>query len=259
MSAAHERAQRDFAAYVRDPLGQPLPGGIEPRRMKIHAELVYNAFEGFVAGGFPVLKSLLDAVRWQALLRDFVATHACRTPYFLQIGEEFLAFLQAGGAERNALPAFALELAHYEWVELALDVSEQEVDAPGIERAGALDTGIPVLSALAWPLSYAWPVHRICAQFQPEAPAGQPSCLVVYRNRADAVRFLETNPATLRLLALVGEGRLTGRELAAQLAAELGQPGLAAIENAALDTLERLRSLDIVAGIRGQFTQLPIE
>ena len=107
-----------------------------------------------------------------------------------------------------------------------------------------------MLSALAWPLSYAWPVHRICAQFQPEAPHAQPSCLVVYRNRADDVKFLESNPATLRLLALVREERLTGRELAAQLAAELGQPGAAAIEAAALDTLERLRELDIVAGVR---------
>ena len=249
MIAAYERAQRGFAAHVRDPLGQPPPEGIEPRRMRIHAELVYNAFEGFVAGGFPVLKSLLDGARWDALVRDFVATHACHTPYFLQIGEEFLAFLQAGAAQRHALPAFALELAHYEWVELALDVSEQDVDAPGIDPGGALETGVPVLSALAWPLSYAWPVHRICAAFQPEAPAEQPSCLVVYRNRADAVKFLETNAATLRLLALVGEERLTGRELAATLATELGQPGVAAIESAVLDTLERLRGLDIVAGI----------
>lgn len=250
MTGAHERVQRGFAAHVRDPLRQPPPAGIEPRRMQIYSDLVYNAFEAFIAGGFPVLKSLLDAARWEALVRDFVATHECRTPYFLRIGEEFLAFLQACGKERHALPGFALELAHYEWVELALDVSEQEVDAPGIERAGVLESGIPVLSALAWPLSYAWPVHRICAQFQPEAPQAQPSCLVVYRNRADDVKFLESNPATLRLLALVREERLTGRELAAQLAAELGQPGAAAIESAALDTLERLRELDIVAGVR---------
>jgi hypothetical protein len=250
VTGAHERAQRAFAAHVRDPLGQPPPAGIEPRRMQIYSDLVYNAFEGFVAGGFPVLKSLLDAARWEALVRDFVAVHECRTPYFLRIGEEFLAFLQARGMERHALPGFALELAHYEWVELALDVSEQEVDAPGIDPAGALDTGIPVLSALAWPLAYEWPVHRICAAFQPEAPEAQQSCLVVYRNRADEVRFLETNPATLRLLALVGEGRFAGRELAAQLATELGQPGVAALESAALDTLERLRALDIVAGMR---------
>ena len=38
MIGAHERAQRAFAAYVREPLGQPLPEGIEPRRMKIYAE-----------------------------------------------------------------------------------------------------------------------------------------------------------------------------------------------------------------------------
>lgn len=250
MSAAYQQAQRDFAAYVRDPARCPPPAGIEPRRMQVYAELVYNAFEGFVAGGFPVLKRLLEPGRWQALVRDFVATHECRTPYFPGIGEEFLAFLQGGAAERHALPPFALELAHYEWVELALDVSEQEVDAPGIDRAGALESGVPVLSALAWPLSYAWPVHRICATFQPEACDAQPNCLVVYRNRADAVKFLETNPATLRLLALAGEGRLSGRELAVTLASELRHPGAAAIEAAALETLERLRALDIVAGVR---------
>ena len=61
MIGAHERAQRAFAAYVREPLGQPLPEGIEPRRMKIYAELVYNAFEGFVAGGFPRRSSCRSA------------------------------------------------------------------------------------------------------------------------------------------------------------------------------------------------------
>jgi len=135
-------------------------------------------------------------------------------------------------------------------VELALDLSEQEVDAPGIDPAGSLATGIPVPSALAWPLSYAWPVHRICREFQPRTPGAEPCCLIVYRNRADRVKFLETNPATLRLLALAGEGRLSGRELAVTLAGELGHPGAAAIEAAALDTLERLRALDIVAGVR---------
>ena len=34
------------------------------------------------------------------------------------------------------------------------------------------------------------------------------------------------------------------------LASELGHPGAAAIEAAALETLERLRALDIVAGVR---------
>lgn len=248
MISEREAAQRRFAAHLRDPHGCPPPAGVDPRRMRVYGELVHNAVESFIGGAFPVLKDLLAPQRWQALLRLFIARHACRTPYFLRISEEFLCFLQGEEAAPLALPPFVPELAHYEWVELALDVSEEEVDAPGVDPAGALADGVPVLSPLAWPLCYAWPVHRIGRDFQPGAPGDRPTCLVVYRNRADSVKFLETNEATLRLLALLREERLSGRELAARLAAELGQPASAAIESAALDTLERLRALDIVAG-----------
>jgi len=250
MISEREAVQRRFAAHLRDPANCPPPADVDARRMRVYGELVRNAVESFVGSSFPVLKVVLGAELWRTLVGRFLATHACRTPYFLRVAEEFLEFLQGAEAACLALPAFAAELAHYEWVELALDVAEEEVDAPGVDPAGALAEGMPVLSPLAWPLSYAWPVHRIGREFQPEAPGERPTCLVVYRNREDRVKFLEVNEATLRLLALVGEGCRSGRALAAQLATELGQPGIARVEAAALDTLERLRALDIVSGTR---------
>jgi len=94
-------------------------------------------------------------------------------------------------------------------------------------------------------------VHRISADFQPEQPPAEPTRLIVYRHREDAVKFIETNAVTLRMLELIEDERMSGRELLAAIAAELGRPGDAGVLAAGAETLERLRQLDVVAGVRG--------
>ena len=42
-------------------------------------------------------------------------------------------------------------------------------------------------------------------QFQPEQPPQQPTYLVVYRNKDDAVIFIEITPLTFRLLQIIEE------------------------------------------------------
>lgn len=241
------REQAAFAARVRDPAACAVPEGVEPRRMKIYEDLVYNTIEGFAAGGFPVLRSLVQDACWHAMVRAFVATHRAHTPYFLRIAEEFLEFL-APRAVQLGLPPFAAELAHYEWAELALDVAEEEIPPAG--DGDALD-GVPLPSPLAWPLAYAWPVHRIGPGWQPDAPGEAPTLLVVYRDRADAVRFLETNAFTHRLLALVDEDAgQDGRTLLARLASEAGIAADETYLAAGRETLERLAALGVIAGFR---------
>lgn len=241
--------QQAFARHIRDPQHVPLPAGVEPRRMRIYNELVYNTIEGFVAGGFPVLRALLDDATWHAMVRQFVATHRCHTPYFLRISEEFIAFL---GEPRPALalPPFAHELAHYEWVELALDVAEDVAEVEDIIPDGDLQRDVPVLNPLLFALSYIWPVHRIGREHRPDQPPAEATRLIVYRNRELEVKFLESNAPTLRLLELLADGAPTGAVALERLAAELGQPGNARLHAAGYETLERLRSLGIVLGSR---------
>jgi hypothetical protein len=110
-------------------------------------------------------------------------------------------------------------LAHYEWVELALDVSEEV--HPEASYQGDLRDAVLTLSPLAWSLRYAYPVHRIGPGFQ--AGEGEPCYLVVYRDRTDAVRFMELNEATARLLDLFRDNRVNPVSvLLEQLAGELG-------------------------------------
>jgi hypothetical protein len=239
--------QQAFTRHIRDPLHQGLPADVEPRRMRIYNELIYNTVEGFISGGFPVLRALLDEGAWHALVRAFVATHRCRTPYFLQISEEFIAFLEHPPATL-ALPPFAHELAHYEWVELALDVAEDVAGMNDVTPDGDLLRGTPVLNPQLCALRYAWPVHRIAREYRPVEPPAEPTHLIVYRNPELEVKFIESNALTLRLLELLTGMQHAGEEVLAMLCVEFGQPGSVALQAAGRDTLQRLRSLGIVLG-----------
>ncbi len=230
-------SQLTMARYLRDPQNNPPPRGVEPRRLKIYEELVYNNIEGFISGGFPVLRSLYDDADWRGLVRSFIEQHRCHTPYFLEISQEFLQFLMQNYQARAIDPPFMAELAHYEWVELALDTSQDELpDEVEIEDVLA---AVPQLSPLAWSLSYRFPVHRIGPGFRPQ-DAAQPTYLVVYRNRADEVRFMELNAMTSRLLEKVRDNQTdTAQDLLEDLVRELDMEG----ESMLTTGCEQLREL----------------
>lgn len=218
-SALHA-SQLSMARYLRDPGQQPPPVGVEARRLKIYADLVYNNIENFISGGFPVLRSLYIDADWHALVRDFIRQHRCQTPYFLEISQEFVRFLMEEHTSRPCDPPFIAELAHYEWVELALDISPQALPAPA--QAQDVLAAVLQLSPLAWMLQYRFPVHRIGPCFQP-ADATQPTYLVVYRNALDQVRFMELNATTARLLELLRDNASqTAGAVLRRLAAEAG-------------------------------------
>ena len=90
--ALFQESQLTMARYLRDPRHQPPPPGVEARRLKIYEELIYNNIEGFISGGFPVLRSLYNEAEWQGLVRAFINQHRCQTPYFLQSVRSFLSF-----------------------------------------------------------------------------------------------------------------------------------------------------------------------
>lgn len=247
-----QQLQYAFAAHLRDPEHQPGPAGIEDRRLRIYRELFFNNVEGFLANAFPVLHQLTDTERWQALVRDFYARHRCQDPLFNGLAEEFLRYLQDERAPPDDDPPWLLELAHYEWVELALSIADESLDPVLADPNGDLLAGPPCLSPLAWPLVYEYPVHRIGPEFQPERQGEQPTCLVVYRCRQDEVRFLEINLPTARLLELTAtQPAASGRELLLQVATELGQgdqPGPLLAAGAGM--LQGLRQRDILLGTR---------
>jgi len=242
--------QYAFTAHLRDPEHNPAPEGIEDRRVGIYRDLLYNNVEGFIANGFPVLRSIYSDGDWHKMVRDFFAHHQSSSPYFLEISQEFLDYLQSEREPQPEDPQGLLELAHYEWVELALTVSDEDTDLNGIDPNGDLLAGHPVLSPLAWPLAYQYPVHKMGPDYLPDTPPEQPTYLVVYRNRKDEVQFLEINPVTARLINLLQENpEITGELALSQIAEEMKHPRPELVLEGGLSALQELQRYGIVLGV----------
>jgi hypothetical protein len=190
--------QAAFAAYIRNPEKNPLPNGVKPERMAMYRELFFNNIDGFLTANFPVLHSLFLPQNWTNLAQDFFENHVCTTPHFSEIPEEFLAYLQNERKNLTDLP-FLFELAHYEWVEMALSISDAEFEQMPLEN---LTTAKLKLSPLACVLAYQFPVQKISPKFIP-LTSEQPTFLMVYRNAEDCVQFLEITPLTFQLLQLL--------------------------------------------------------
>ncbi len=211
--------QWSLTRHLRDPEGEPAPEGIEPRRLQVYRELLFNNIEGLLAGNFPVIRRLL-ADEWPARVRGFYRDHRCQTPLFPEIAREFLRYLEA---RPDPGRPWLTELAHYEWVELALQISEQREQDVEADPHGDLLDGTPLLSPLAWPLAYQWPVHRIGPDWQPTPAARTPILLLLRRQDDGTVHFSELSPLAYRLLELLGPpGAPSGGQCLQQLALEAG-------------------------------------
>jgi len=243
--------QYAFAKHIRDPDANPAPAGVEDRRMAVYRDLFFNNLRNLISQTFPVLKTLYGKDRWDRFIRQFMAHHVASTPYFLEIPKEFVDFLQHEYEARDDDFPFLAELAHYEWAELALSVSDEVNDMSGIDPAGDLLEHIPVRSKLAWLCSYRYPVHRISTEFIPAEPGDQPTCLAICRRSSDDVDFLELNPVTARLLEMIGTNdALTGKEVLAELAAEIGYGDSDRLIGHGLDAMQRMRDAEIIIGVK---------
>lgn len=243
--ANFQKTQYDFAAHLRDPDLNPAPTGVEDRRMKIYRDLIYNNVESFISSGFPILRSLIDDVPWHEMIRDFISHHQSHTPYFLEISQEFLHYLQEEREGHAGDPGFMLELAHYEWVELALDVSPEEIPESDT-RADELLASIPEVSPLAWRLSYQYPVHKLGPEYQLQEPQEQATFLVVYRNRENEVKFLESNAVTIHLLQLFEDQDVSARDALINISEQLGYDSPDVVLTNGKRLVDQLYSLDIL-------------
>ena len=243
--------QYAFARHIRDPENNPSPVDAEERRMAIYRELFFNNLRNLISQTFPVLKKLYSKEKWESFIREFMVRHEAATPYFLEIPQEFLKFLQEEYEPDSDDFPFLYELAHYEWVELALSVSDEENDLTGIDPEGDLLDGVPVKSKLAWLFAYQFPVHRISADYIPKEAGEQPTFLAICRKASEDMDFLELNPVTARLLEMIdNNASATGKELLTQLAQEIGFPDTEKMIEHGRDAMLEMRQSEILLGVK---------
>lgn len=245
------RQQYAFAAHIRDPEKNPCPEDVEERRMSIYRELFYNNVEDFMANTYPVLRQITPDERWHAMIRDYFASHLSYTPLFPEMPREFLKYLEYERKPSSDDPPFMLELAHYEWVELALSILDVRINEAEIDFQGDLLAGIPVISPLAWSLNYHFPVHKIGPNFLPKEISVIQTYLIVYRDANFDVHFMEINSVTARLLQLIAnnDSQKSGQALLQQVAQELNHPKPDIVIHGGREILNDLRKRKVILGV----------
>jgi hypothetical protein len=239
--------QNTMGLYLRDPEHCSPPAEMDVARAQVYRDLIFLNLSTLLSGTFPVLIKILGDEQWRMLVRVFLRDYRAHTPKFGEIANEFVEFL---ASEPSALsdgpwPPFMVELAHYEWVEMALQQSEAEPLAPS--DAGLILERPLQVSPLAWPLAYAWPVQRVGPDYRPDVPPAQPTLLLVRRSEDWSVKFSELSPLAWRLLQRIGEfPELDGRAQLQGLAVEAGTAGSPEFIESGLVLLQQMHREGVV-------------
>lgn len=244
-----QRFQHAFTSHIRSPRKNPCPPGIAASRMQLYRRLVYKNLENFLLSCFPVLRGVLGERRWSRLVRGFLANYRSSSPFFHEIPDEFVQFLQTEEAIPDTYPKFVLELAHYEWVELALSISVEAPDWESIDPAGCLLQRRPVLNPVLANLHYSWPVHYIAPRAR-VSPAE--TYLLVFRDANDQVRFVEINAFTSRLLQLLESTEYTGQMALELVGRESGHPSPEEVITGGLKVMLDLQAQGALLGVSRQ-------
>lgn len=202
--ADRAQLQRQWAAWLRDP-SQPQPVGVEPRRMAIYRRLVRNNIASFVESGFPVLQEILTQQQWQGLVDSFIKKGALQSPYFTDIGAQFVEFLTVHFSELEEqfnLPAYSAELAQYERMELDALLSDSPLELVPFESNAFHSNSALLLNPSAQLGEFRFPVAHISPANATDIVAQQ-SNLLVYANTYNEARkahFVELNPVSTILV-----------------------------------------------------------
>ena len=253
MSPDFAEVQKTFTAHMRDPVLNPGPADIEDRRLQIYRDLVFNNIESLIAGSFPVLKTISPAANWPLLLRAFVRDHIAHTPHFPKMPQEFLMFLQQKEQEDPdfsfAFP-FTMELAHYEWLELAIDLDTRIITHNPESSAETFLDQCPVINPISTIVGFSWPVHEIGPDFLPNKAPELPTYIVVYRNSELQTGFMELNPLAAMLIEKISANtNQTGKEVLQQISSDIGHANPSVVIQGGCELMYDMAAKHILLGV----------
>lgn len=250
-----QRYQIAFTAHIRNPSANKKPARVADKRMAVYREIVFNNLFGAVSACFPVCQACLGKRAWRKLVREFFASHQAQSPIFREIPAQFLQFLNnQSDLVENGLPIFLKQLAHYEWVELAVAAQVTNVQVTNVQVTNAMATSkltdllneAPMLAPAHMLLNYDYAVHKISAKFKPKTT--EATQLLVFRNEKFQVKFIVLNPTTFKLLQLIHTQKLTGKQALTRLAAEIEYPDVAGMIAFGTEILNDLLAQQAIIG-----------
>ena len=237
-----QRYQLEFAAHIRNPEANKKPAQVDDVRMAVYREIVFTNIFNAVSTCFPVCVQVLGEHAWEKLVREFFSNYQATSPIFREIPQQFLRFINSVAN----LPAYFQQLAHYEWVELAINTQQTET-AKLSKKMDLLDEK-PLLAPAHMLLQYDYAVHKISKLNQLKTI--EKTYLLVFRNSEFKVKFIELNSTTYQLLRLIQENNMTGKQALVRLAEDIKHPDTDAVVQFGAEILSDLANQQAIVGSR---------
>lgn len=206
----------DLATYQRNLFGllfDPEPGLsvaalTNPRgkaeRWQRYRKMVRDRLEEVAENSFPRLRRVLGAT-FPDLVRRWLEEAPPSSPFLRDVHGEFARFAIAV-LPTSAAPAWAGELARYEWALLDTSYVAEEQGAAAVdgdEAAFTMDRGV-VLAPAHRLLRSTWSVHHVAADGDSDAVVAGDFSLCLYRDpRSFEVRVLELDVFAAALLGAI--------------------------------------------------------
>jgi hypothetical protein len=199
-------------------------------RLRVYRELVRGTLRDALKLALPRTMARLGAM-FDAYFDRFLAERGPRTHYLRDVTSELLAFCAPLWPHDARVPAWALDLARHEALEIVV-ASEREPVVPHELGALELERGLEFVKA-ARVARYAFAVHRLPSDEGDRTPPEQaPTALFVYRDPEHDVRYLELSPLAALLLERL-LGRATLRDAFLTACADAGTEPSTALEGTA--------------------------
>jgi uncharacterized protein len=221
---AYQVALRD-ALFATDPSDADFAAlGANPERWKVYRRMVRSRFVENVEHGFERLRAIVGEEPFREIIACFLAESPPRSHYLRDVPGEFLHFFEHH-RERlmraYALPAYALDLARYEWAELETAYSHEEASA--LEVGSLVMDRTPVLTPAHRLVDVAYPVHRMGTSAYDASMQPAPFSLCLYRDpKTHEVAVLELTPVTAAMLCAMESRTSTLTEVVRNAAATVG-------------------------------------
>jgi len=205
MITSLQQLQNEFSHAARGHSSPDL-SCFDEKRLAIYRELLLNNLHEVISPCFPVLLSILPEAYWQQILKNFLKDYSVLTPIFHELPKYMVSYLKE---HPNSDYPFMAELAHYEWVELEVELCAKSEDPALNKRINLLEQPWQ-LASTARLLQYHYEVDKISPDYLPESMTN--TYLIVYRIE-NQVEFLKINELSYQLLIIMFQESLSAKSV----------------------------------------------
>lgn len=182
----------------------------------------------FLENAFPELHKAMPKAEWLTLASDFFQHYPIKTPIVHEVADLYVDYLHQHSEKKW------FELAHYEWVEVALYFDITDLKEIKAYQPTDFTQAIPLISPLAYLLHY---------------EIYNPGFYIAYRNYAHDVFYEPINLFSAKLFELLkSNAGFTSEASLKKLAMETKHPNPTELLTNGLDLIQQWHQKNIILG-----------